>query len=102
MSENIYVYIKRIKEWAKERRLLDLSTPYKQALKTKEEVEELLMAIVKRDLNEIKDAIGDVFVTLVIVCELLNLDLEDCVAYAYNQIKNRKGKIISGQFVKEV
>jgi len=29
------------------------------------------------------------------------LKLEDYVAYAYNQIKDRKGKIINGQFVKE-
>lgn len=30
-----------------------------------------------------------------------NLDLLDCLESAYNVIKNRKGKMINGQFVKE-
>ena len=97
----LYTYIKLIKKWAEKRKLLDYGTPLSQALKTKEEAEELVEAIRKGNLNEIKDGIGDVFVTLIVLCSILKLKLEDCVAYAYNQIKDRKGKIINGQFVKE-
>ena len=97
----LYKYIKLIKKWAEKRKLLDYATPLSQALKTKEEAEELVEAIRKGNLNEIKDGIGDVFVTLIVLCSILKLRLEDCIAYAYNQIKDRKGKIINGQFVKE-
>ena len=97
----LYTYIKLIKKWAEKRKLFDYATPLSQALKTKEEAEELVEAIRKGNLNEIKDGIGDVFVTLIVLCSILKLRLEDCIAYAYNQIKDRKGKIINGQFVKE-
>ena len=97
----LYTYIKLIKKWAEKRGLLDNGIPLSQALKTKEEAEELVEAIKKGNPNEIKDAIGDVFVTLVVLCSILKLKLEDCVAFAYNQIKDRKGKIINGQFVRE-
>jgi len=98
---DIYTYIEHIKEWAKEKGLLDFGIPYSQVLKTLEEAEELVKAVKEGNMQEIKDGIGDVFVTLVVLCELLELKLEDCVSYAYEQIKDRKGKIVNGQFVKE-
>ena len=97
----LYNYIHLIKEWAKERGLLDYGIPYSQALKTLEETKELVKAIEKGNIQEIKDGIGDIFVTLVILCEQLHFKLEDCVGFAYEQIKDRKGKIVNGQFVKE-
>jgi len=97
----LYTYINLIKKWAEKRGLLDRGIPFSQALKTKEEAEELVEAVRKGDLNEIKDGIGDTFVTLVVLCELLKLKLEDCVGYAYEQIKDRQGRIVNGQFVKE-
>ena len=44
---------------------------------------------------------GDIFVTLIILCDQLNLDLVDCLARAYEKIKDRKGKTINGVFIKE-
>lgn len=35
------------------------------------------------------------------IAEFANLDLKECVQYAYDQIKDRKGKMIKGVFVKE-
>jgi len=87
-------------QWAKERNL-DKVDPFAQACKTVEEALELKEAIKNNNIDEIKDAIGDVFVTLVICSRLLNLKIEDCVEYAYNQIKDRKGRLICGIFVKE-
>lgn len=44
---------------------------------------------------------GDVFVTLIILCEQLDIDPVTCLDMAYDKIKDRKGKTINGQFVKE-
>lgn len=93
-------YEELIWNWAKERNL-DKVLPFNQACKTVEEAIELREALRKGNLDEAKDAIGDVFVTLVICARLLKLTLIECVEYAYNQIKDRKGKIINGIFVKE-
>lgn len=78
-------------EWAKERGL-DKVNPYKQSLKTVEEAEELRDALKNWgngnvDMREVADAIGDVFVTLVIVSRLCGLDLLECVKQAYSEIK---------------
>jgi len=91
---------KLIKEWSKDRGL-DKSDPSKQFLKVVEELGELSEAIAKDDVNGQVDGIGDVYVTLVILAQQLHLDIEGCVRYAYNEIADRKGKMINGVFVKE-
>lgn len=48
------------------------------------------------------DEMGDIFVTLIILCEQLNISPQNCLAMAYEKIKDRKGKTINGQFIKEV
>ncbi len=100
VKDVIEEYEELIWKWAVERGL-DKVFPITQAKKTLEEARELVEAVEKGNLREIMDAIGDVFVTLVIVARLLNLSLLDCVKLAYEEIKDRKGKIIDGQFVKE-
>ncbi len=101
VKDVIEEYESLIWKWAVDRGL-DKVFPITQAKKTLEEARELVDAVEKGNLREIMDAIGDVFVTLVIVARLLNLDLLDCVKLAYEEIKDRKGRIIDGQFVKEV
>ncbi|QYR02313.1 MazG-like family protein [Riemerella anatipestifer] len=93
--------IKQIKQWAEDRNILAKVTPTKQALKTLEECTELLTAIADDDGTEIKDAIGDIVVTLIIQCEMQNLNFIDCVQSAYDVISKRTGKMINGQFVKD-
>ena len=44
---------------------------------------------------------GDIFVTLIILCEQLEMDPVDCLARAYEKIKDRTGKTINGVFIKE-
>jgi NTP pyrophosphatase (non-canonical NTP hydrolase) len=87
--------------WAKNRGIFTGSTPIKQALKTQEEVTELLNAIVDKDEAEIKDAIGDIVVTLIIQCHMNGLLLKECIESAYDVINKRKGKMVNGQFVKD-
>ena len=60
--------IKKIEKWAIDRELDKNGTVEGQLIKTAEETSELIIGISKGNLLEIKDAIGDVFVTLVVGC----------------------------------
>lgn len=73
----------------------------KQAIKMKEELEEFTDACSRNDRKEMIDAIGDMFVVLVQMARVENINILEAMNVAYNQIKNRKGKMIDGIFVKE-
>lgn len=91
-----------ILRWAEDRRIIPNSTPAAQFMKAVSEMGELSDAITKNDLEAAQDAVGDVMVCLVNMCALLDLDVVDCMAHAYNEIKDRKGTMLpSGVFVKE-
>jgi len=90
-----------IEHWAVEKEILDKATPLKQALKTLEETTELCNAVVNNDRDEIKDAIGDIVVTLIIQAKMQGMTVEECLNAAYNVISKRTGKMINGQFVKD-
>lgn len=90
-----------VQQWAKERGIFEKATPLKQALKTQEELTELLNAIVDDDKLEIEDAIGDIMVTLIILAEMQGVTLEECLNGAYDIISKRTGKMVNGQFVKD-
>lgn len=89
-----------IEIWA-EKKGLHLSDPSKQFLKVVEEVGEVASAIAKGKKDELQDGIGDVFVTIVILAMQNNLSIRDCVATAYAEIADRKGRMVDGVFVKE-
>lgn len=57
-------------EWANQKGIIAQSNPQCQLLKTHEEIGELLKALQDDDLEEIKDAIGDIAVTLIIYAEM--------------------------------
>ena len=57
-------------------------------------------ALLDKDKSEIEDAIGDMVVVITNLAELSELRIEDCIDSAYNEISNRKGKMINGTFVK--
>jgi len=89
-------------QWGEARGIVQNSTAYAQALKTKEELEELFDAIAKDDKAAIKDAYGDILVTLIMGCACADLDLVTCLEGAYNEIKDRKGFLNKdGIFVKQ-
>ena len=92
----------RIKQWAADRNLIEGSTPWKQVRKLIEETEELATALHENNVEETKDAIGDIQVVLAVMCCQLNIDIDDCREIAWNEIKDRKGKMVDGVFVKEV
>lgn len=88
-------------KWARDKGILDKSAPLKQHVKTVEEVNEILEAILNNNKEDLADAIGDSLVTLIIQAELNGLDVEDCLEKAYNVISKRTGKMINGIFVKD-
>jgi NTP pyrophosphatase (non-canonical NTP hydrolase) len=101
-----------IRDWATERGLYAKGDLKTQFIKLQEEVGELAKAILKNDEEEIIDAIGDIVIVLTNLTELAPLykgnttiekiKIEDCINSAYLVIKNRKGKMNNGTFVKEV
>lgn len=89
-------------QWAEARRIIPNATPTSQLLKAVSEMGELADAEGKRDIDAIKDAVGDVLVCLINYCALRDLDVTTCLEGAYEQIKNRKGTLMpDGTFVKE-
>lgn len=90
-----------IREWAIIRGLYHKGDIKTQFIKLNEEVGELAKAILKEDEKEKIDALGDIFIVLVNLSKMCGYNLEDCINSAYNEIKNRKGKMENGTFKKE-
>jgi NTP pyrophosphatase (non-canonical NTP hydrolase) len=89
-----------IRSWASDKGIYKSGDSKTQYVKLMEESGELARAILKRDKPEIKDAIGDMIVVLTNLAYLEGFEVEDCVTSAYDVIKNRKGKMENGTFVK--
>jgi len=92
--------IDQIRQWVIDRNL-QTADPKIQMCKVVEELGELANAINKNNIDGQIDGIGDTVVTLICITEQLGLDFEDCLEYAYNEIKDRKGRMVDGIFVKE-
>jgi NTP pyrophosphatase (non-canonical NTP hydrolase) len=98
---------KQVIKWATERGIFEHSTEYTRYDKFYEEVEELTDAAFPdryegRDMEAIKLEAGDVIVTLINILHPYGLDLESCLAAAYEKIKDRRGKMVDGTFKKEI
>lgn len=91
----------RVSKWAEDRNLVTGSSPVLQMNKLIEEVQELSDALIANDTNEICDAIGDIQVVLAVMCAQLDQDIDQCREMAWEQIKDRKGRMVDGVFVKE-
>ncbi len=99
LTENVFNNIRR---WALERGIYDKGDAKTQYIKLMEEAGELAQALLKNDEKEIIDAIGDMVVVLTNLTTLAtDIRIEDCIDSAYNEIKNRKGKMKNGTFVKQ-
>lgn len=74
-----------------------------QYAKMNEEVGEIAHELTRGNLKtaEMKDALGDTAVTLIILADILGFDIVRCLELAYDEIKNRKGQTKDGSFVKE-
>ena len=97
--------ITKINHWADERNLKQ-ADPKIQWMRVTEEVGEIRDVLLKptkftEPEAALKDAIGDTLVTIIVLAHQLDLDVTECLDIAYNEIKNRKGRMINGTFVKE-
>ena len=88
-----------IKAWHHDRNLIDGSTDKDQYMKLIQEAGELSDNICKG--RDIADDIGDMIVVLINIAERNGLDLKTCMEKAWADIKDRKGRMIDGVFVKE-
>lgn len=92
--------VAKVEKWSSDKGLHE-SDPKSQFLKVAEEFGEIGAAMARNDSFELKDAIGDVIVTLIILAQQNGTDVETCLAQAYGEIAERKGKMVDGVFVKE-
>jgi len=93
----------KVIQWGEARGIVRNSNPLAQARKSQEELQELFDAIYNKEYDNMKDAYGDILVTLIMGCATADLDLTECLELAYNEIKDRKGYLNKdGIFVKEV
>lgn len=86
-------------QWARDRNLIEGSTPKDQFHKFIQEAAELSDSMCKG--KDPKDDIGDLLVVLIIMSEQLGVNPVDCLAEAYSDIKDRKGVMRDGVFIKE-
>jgi len=113
----------KILDWAMVKGITSNSTPLKQLEKTQEELNETKEALINleslndpalpfaelvndprikaRYEDDLADGIGDMLVTIIILAELAELDAVSCLRLAYDEIKERKGEMRDGLFVKE-
>lgn len=97
--------ITKVNEWADDRNLKQ-ADPKTQWMRITEEVGEIRDVLLKptkftEPQAALKDAIGDTLVTIIVLAHQLDLDVTECLSIAYDEIKNRKGKMVNGTFVKE-
>lgn len=92
-------YVRKVSRWHRDRNLIDGSTDKDQALKLLQELGELSDSICKG--KDISDDIGDMLVVMINIVERNNLTLTHCLQEAWTDIKDRKGKMVDGIFVKE-
>lgn len=90
-----------IRDWASTRGIYKKGDIKTQYIKLMEEAGELAEAILDDNKQEIVDAIGDCVVVLTNLAHIAGFKIEDCVEHAYDQIRDRKGKMVGGTFVKE-
>lgn len=103
----------KVEKWADDKDLLHSENAEKQFMKFIEEVFEFKREIdisnLRRLVGDNKDFIsrdinlemGDIFVTLIVLCKQLGIDCVECLEMAYEKISKRKGKTVNGLFVKE-
>ena len=92
-------YEEAIGQWHRDRNLIDGRTDKDQYMKLIQEAGELSDSLCKG--KDIRDDIGDIMVVLINIMVRNNLSMKECLSTAYDDIKDRKGKMIDGIFVKE-
>ena len=90
---------KLIIQWHYDRNLIDGSSDKDQVLKLMQELGELSDSVCKG--KDVKDDLGDMIVVMLNIMERQGISMEECLQKAYDDIKDRKGRMVDGIFVKE-
>lgn len=93
--------VRNVEQWANDRNLIHGTTSEKQFIKLVEEIGELAETIAKNKQDEFKLELGDMLVVLTILAAQNATDLSECYELAWGKIKDRKGKMVDGFYVKE-
>ena len=88
-----------IVQWHHDRNLIDGSSDKDQVLKLIQELGELSDSVCKE--KDVKDDLGDMMVVMLNIMERQGVSMEECLSTAYNDIKDRKGRMVDGIFIKE-
>ena len=91
--------INQVEQWAFAKGLHN-ADPSKQFVKVVEEIGEVARALARGKKYALRDGIGDVIVTLIILAQQNGMTLEECLEFAYQEIKDRTGEMVNGTFVK--
>ena len=91
--------VKLIEQWHEDRNLIAGSTDKDQVLKLAQELGELSDSVCKE--KDIRDDLGDMLVVMINIMKRNNITIEECLQKAYDDIKDRKGRMVDGIFVKE-
>ena len=100
MNNTLDQLVEQVEAWSVDKNLQN-GNPDRQALKFYEEAGEVAAALSRGQMDALKDGIGDTVVTLIILAQQHDMTLQECLQYAYDEIKGRKGKTINGTFIKE-
>jgi NTP pyrophosphatase (non-canonical NTP hydrolase) len=100
MRYDLDVLEQNIKQWHYDRNLIEGANDKDQVCKLIQEVGELSDNVCKG--KDVADDIGDCIVVLINIATRNNLSLGDCMNQAWMDIKDRKGKMVDGIFIKEV
>ena len=96
---DLYGLVEKVVRWHYDRNLIEGSTDKDQVLKLAQELGELSDSVCKG--KDIKDDIGDMLVVMINIAERNGVILSECLNKAWEDIKDRKGRMIDGVFVKE-
>ena len=92
-------WVEKIGQWHHDRNLIEGATDKDQVCKLIQEVGELSDNVCKG--NDVADDIGDCMVVLINIAIRNGLTIDRCLEVAYNDIKDRKGRMVDGIFIKE-
>lgn len=97
---NLLGLVRAIEQWHYDKNLVNGSTPSAQLIKLDEEFRELKASVANS--ADVRDDIGDMLVVMILIALQEGWSLEECVRKAWEDIKDRKGKMVDGIFVKNV
>jgi NTP pyrophosphatase (non-canonical NTP hydrolase) len=98
-TQSLIEDVNNIKKWHHDRNLIEGSDDKSQFAKLIQEAGELSDNICKG--KDIRDDIGDMIVVLINIAERNDISITECVRQAWDDIKDRKGRMVDGVFVKE-